>query len=282
MNEIRLAYGHEEDDFFYEHVRRDAPYDCFPHFHGSYEIYCLLAGRRHYFIKNRSYDVQEGDLIFIDRLDAHQTSDFGDPGHERIVINFRDAFLTGGAEHPIVPALAFDAFRESGRLLRPKPDERAFAESLLGRMAGELTRRDAGWESYVRLLLAELLLFAVRRMNDRPAEESTHPMHRKIAEIVRHIDRHYAGRLDLTAIANDFYVSPPYLSRSFRKVTGFTLTAYVHFARVRAAQRLLRDTGGRMIAIAETAGFESLAQFNRIFKRVAGMTPSAYRSRLNM
>lgn len=277
MNEIQLAYGREDDDFFFEHVRRRAKFHCSPHFHRSFEIYYLIAGRRHYFIKNRSYDVQAGDLVFIDRLDPHQTSDFGDPGHERILINFRELFLTGGADYPLVPAMAFAAFREAGWLLRPKPDDRAFAESLLGRIAGELTRRDTGWESYVRLLLTELLLFAVRRMNDRPAEESTHPMHRKVAEIVRFIDEHYAEPLELANLARDFYVSAPYLSRSFRKVTGFTLTAYVHFARVRAAQRLLRDTGGRMLAIAEAAGFESLAQFNRIFKRVAGTTPRAYR-----
>lgn len=279
MEHIRLTYGQEEEDFFFEQIQRSQPYSINNHHHSTFEIYYLLSGQRRYFIKDRTYDVYAGDLVFIDRHDVHKTSDLGPPGHERIVMNFSEAFLTGGVQHPLVPPTIFEVFRGRGHLLRLRPDERNFVQSLLDKLSREIVRQEPGWNSYVRLLLVELLLYAARQMerNDAAAMESAHPVHKKVAEVVQHINGHYGEPLDLTTIADTFYMSPSYLSRSFRKVTGFTLMEYIHFTRIHAAQKLLCETGLKIIDVASAAGFENVGHFDRIFKRITKMTPKTYR-----
>ncbi|WP_424767223.1 AraC family transcriptional regulator [Paenibacillus sp. sgz302251] len=52
-------------------------------------------------------------------------------------------------------------------------------------------------------------------------------MHAKISEVVRHIKAHFAEPLRLDAIAEHFFISPFYLSRMFKEITGFTFSDYI-------------------------------------------------------
>ena len=99
---IIVDYGHEESDFYLHQVDAHDALRANNHYHSTYEIYYLLSGRRHYFIKDSTYSVAAGDLVFINKYDVHKTSVLGSPQHERIVMNFSDAFLGIGSS--AVPA----------------------------------------------------------------------------------------------------------------------------------------------------------------------------------
>ena len=68
------------------------------------------------------------------------------------------------------------------------------------------------------------------------------PTHRRIAEVVKYINAHYREKLRCLALAERFEMSPSYLSRTFKKVTGFTVVGYQNLTRVREAQALLAKT----------------------------------------
>ena len=77
-----------------ERLRRDRPYSMtVNHFHDHYEIYYLLSGKRYYFIQDRSYLIQEGDLVFIDKNELHKTRNADDHHHERILLSFDDSWI---------------------------------------------------------------------------------------------------------------------------------------------------------------------------------------------
>ena len=71
-----------------------------------------------------------------------------------------------------------------------------------------------------------------------------------------------------------------YFCKSFRRSTGLTFTDYVARVRVEQAKQLLINPHQRVSEAAYAAGFQSLSQFNRVFRRVAGEPPTAYRARL--
>ena len=77
-------------------------------------------------------------------------------------------------------------------------------------------------------------------------------------------------------LAETFYISPFYLSRIFKEITGFTIINYLNLTRIREA-RLLTDTDLKIVDIAESIGFESLTHFDRTFKKIMKLTASKYR-----
>ncbi|NBD24401.1 helix-turn-helix transcriptional regulator [Paenibacillus glycinis] len=272
-----VTFGDEDRDFYIQQVHRTKPFGRTNHYHPTYEIYYLASGERVHFIDQRTVRLTAGNLVLVSKHVVHNSSDIGPPEHERVVINFSDAFL--GAGHPLHDPLLFGAFARRSVLLKLNSQERFFVEQLLAKMVAEAAQERPGRELYLRVLLTELLLFAARHpVDERPeTPDQQSPLHQKITEIAAYINGHFTAKLMLPDLARRFFVSPYYLSRSFKAVTGFTLIEYVNLTRIREAQRLLRETELKIIAVAERTGFESAGHFDRMFKKLTGTTPLQYR-----
>jgi AraC-like DNA-binding protein len=86
--------------------------------------------------------------------------------------------------------------------------------------------------------------------------------------------------LSVADVAHRVTLHPDYLGKVFRNATGMTLTEYIARVRVENAKERLPERSCRVAEVAFAAGFQSLAQFNRDFKKYAGMCPSRYRASL--
>ena len=95
------------------------------------------------------------------------------------------------------------------------------------------------------------------------------------------IAEHCCEQLCLTDVAGAVHMSPHYFCRIFRKSTGLTFTEYLSRERVEIVKRTLLDPHMRVSEAANAAGFQSLSQFNRVFRRIAGGSPCQYRDRLH-
>ena len=91
------------------------------------------------------------------------------------------------------------------------------------------------------------------------------------------IHEHSDEELSLTQVAKAVNISPNYLSEKFKQVTGTNFVDHVASTRFEKARTLLPDAGLRVSEIAFAVGFQSLSQFNRVFKRLAGTSPTEYR-----
>lgn len=94
----------------------------------------------------------------------------------------------------------------------------------------------------------------------------------------KYIDEHSREELSLTRIAKAVNMNANYLSENFKQVTGIKFVDYVAHARFKNACDLLRNSRLRISEIAFAVGFQSLSQFNRVFKKLSGKSPSAYRA----
>ena len=86
--------------------------------------------------------------------------------------------------------------------------------------------------------------------------------------------------LSLSRVAKAVNVSAGYFSELFHKTTGMTFTEYVARVRVEKVKHLLANPQLQITTIAYDTGFKSLSQFNRVFKRVSGISPREYRLKL--
>ncbi|MEI7025497.1 AraC family transcriptional regulator [Paenibacillus sp. y28] len=268
-----------EDLFSIEKMRRSGPFSMpINHYHAAYEIYYLLSGERYYFIKDRTFHVRKGDLVFIGGNVLHKTSVCGDIAHERILLNFKPAFLPYGQKQL---ELLLSPFEAELPVLSLNPLEQITVESWLQHMLDEQQSNEPAEITGILLqsLLAQLLVFSGRAYAQKhiPAFEHVSPQHRKISEVVDFINAHYDHSLQLQDIGDRFYISRFHLSRLFKEVTGFTFVEYVNTVRVKEAQRQLRDTGEQIIHIAERSGFENVSHFCRVFRQISGTSPSQYR-----
>ena len=110
----------------------------------------------------------------------------------------------------------------------------------------------------------------------------TTPRHRaepaEIWKTRRFIEEHAAEELSLRRVAKVVNIHPNYLSERFKQVTGTNFVDYVACTRFKAACRLLHHGDLRISDIAFAAGFQSLSQFNRVFRRLSGKSPTQYRA----
>ena len=94
----------------------------------------------------------------------------------------------------------------------------------------------------------------------------------------KYIEQHAGEQLSLTKVANFVNRNANYLSENFKQVTGINFVEYVAGRRFANACDLLRNPNLSISEIAFAAGFQSLSQFNRVFKRFSGISPTQYRA----
>ena len=91
------------------------------------------------------------------------------------------------------------------------------------------------------------------------------------------IEEHSSEELSLKKIARAVNMNANYLSETFKNVTGINFVDYVARTRFKTACALLRNSKLGISEIAFAAGFQSLSQFNRVFKRFSRKSPTNYR-----
>ena len=92
------------------------------------------------------------------------------------------------------------------------------------------------------------------------------------------IHKNYTHALPLHKVAKAAGINPNYLSEKFKQVTGMNFVEYIARSRFEGACDLLRNSDRRISEIAFAVGFQSLSQFNRVFKKLCGKSPKLYRA----
>ena len=104
------------------------------------------------------------------------------------------------------------------------------------------------------------------------------PLVRKARE---YIEQHKMEPLSLGAVAQASGASVFHFCKVFKKTTGLKFTDYVARVRLESAKTQLLNPSRRISEVAYDVGFQSLTQFNRMFKRVFGQSPTAFRAHLH-
>ncbi len=99
----------------------------------------------------------------------------------------------------------------------------------------------------------------------------------RIADVVDHVVNNFAESISVGQAAEMAGMTEITFSRNFQAVTGHGFNEFLNRIRIGQACAMLYASDDQIITIAQDAGFNNLANFNRHFLKVKGMTPSAYR-----
>jgi AraC-like DNA-binding protein len=99
----------------------------------------------------------------------------------------------------------------------------------------------------------------------------------RINKLCRYIDEHFKDNIALSEVAEQAHLTPQAFCRFFKKSTGKTFVSYLNDIRVREACRLLgTGTCDCISTVAYLCGFNSITNFNRVFRNVIGESPKEY------
>lgn len=98
-----------------------------------------------------------------------------------------------------------------------------------------------------------------------------------IDEVARYLKEHFRSEVSLNDLAEEFFVSPTYLSRRFKEKRLCTITQYVEGVRLKTAKDLLGNPMISVSEVAELVGYSDPNYFARVFKKNVGIAPTDYR-----
>jgi signal transduction histidine kinase/DNA-binding LacI/PurR family transcriptional regulator/AraC-like DNA-binding protein/DNA-binding response OmpR family regulator len=98
-----------------------------------------------------------------------------------------------------------------------------------------------------------------------------------VKRAVAYFHQNYDHALSRWEVAEAVGVSESYLSRVFRQELGISLWDYLNRYRILQAKRLLRRKSDSIKTIAPRVGFKDPAYFSRVFHKLTGLSPTAYR-----
>ena len=99
-----------------------------------------------------------------------------------------------------------------------------------------------------------------------------------VKNALEYIRENSREKLRLADVADQVYVSQWHLSKLLNKHTGKTFSDLLNGARMDRSKELLKDPSLRICDVAEMVGFQDLAHFSRVFKKMEGMSAGEYRN----
>lgn len=125
--------------------------------------------------------------------------------------------------------------------------------------------------------MAFLLAKITRRFSDCVFDLKAVKHADMIRKALRYFNAHYPEKISLESVAEEVRLSPSYFSRLFKDEMNTSFSAYLNELRIDKSKALLGDRSIGLAEIAGRVGFDDQSYFTKIFKKVTGMSPGAYR-----
>ncbi|AKF84398.1 transcriptional regulator, AraC family [Myxococcus fulvus] len=163
-------------------------------------------------------------------------------------------------------------------VLRPTSVQRRRLLRWMRLMEEEQTRNERGNEE-ASLSLLRLVLIELERMAS--PEALTEPASVGLSRrALTYIETHCLEPLSLAKVARELGRSAPHVAGVVRQETGRTVGEWILECRMAEARSRLRHTDERVDIVADRVGYADVTHFIRLFRRVHGVTPAAWRRRM--
>ena len=186
------------------------------------------------------------------------------------------------------PLLSKSQFHSIRRMLDRARCGLAFSGLTIMKVFGkidELTHQRRGFHavlSFLELLYDLSLADDSRTLSSSSfARIKTSNESRRVNKVQQYIASHYAEDVRLETLADLAGMTPVAFSRFFHQRTGRSLSEYIIEIRLGIAARMLIDTTKMVAEICYDCGFNTLSNFNRLFRKHKGCTPTAFRENFN-
>jgi AraC family transcriptional regulator len=138
--------------------------------------------------------------------------------------------------------------------------------------------KDVFIEHALQELLIRLMQTQTRHLLIDKSESLAHS--HRIAFAVQYIREHLHEDISIEDLCRKACLSRPHFFRCFKNELGLTPTDFINRSRIERAQHLLRQPQRSITDACYAVGFNSLSYFNRVFRKVTGLSPQQYQKQI--
>ncbi len=236
------------------------------HYHDVIELYFVTSGSCNYFIDEKSYDVEPGDIIIVPEGILHKVNSASED-HTYILMHCKKRHI---------PYSILNYLKKIPYLYR-NPNISDKIKDILNAIENEFNNPDEFSNDEI-LLHIHMLFFLLVRNLDTITHVKSNNVH--MIDILQYIQKNYSNNITLEELSKLFSLSTEHISRTFKKETGFNFVEYLTTVRMHEAEKLLLSN--KKISIAEIAyrcGFNDSNYFSERFKQFYKLSPSQFRKK---
>lgn len=268
---------------FAYHTLYTSAYGVKPHKHEHYEVLYCINGSFNVWINNELFVLHNGDVLFINKNDIHQSRPISAGANTYMVLRFNSRILT-----PLIQSVDlktnlssfFNSFYVDHYFKRTDLITASLA-NIMEKIADENALNDIYRNASITLSINELFLIIVRNWEKKYSQYSTYSNanHETMQIINNYIEENYSKKISMGTLAQKCTMSYTSFSRFVFKYTGVNFSTYVNNIRLKYASIMLVTTKYSITEIAINTGFSSPSYFSDYFKKSYGMTPQHFRNR---
>ncbi len=248
-------------------------------YHDSIEIQYIFSGKCTYFIRNKLYELEKNDLLIIHNNEPHCF--VNSPKIEKLCLIISKDFLKNieNKQINLKPLLTCrKGFAHKVRFPDPAETELLVVLKQLIKEYEDIKSNRQPFSGRLVYLFSMILKYHSEKktINKKPALNTSQQKY--VKEALYFIDQNYTRDIDLNDLAKAVHITPTYFSHLFKKLTGNTFKDYLINKRISfAKEQIAKNPTEKIISAALFSGFSDLSNFNHVFKKLVGTTPSEYR-----
>ena len=250
------------------------------HRHTNFEIATVLSGGGVYSTDNAAYPMQKGDVFVFSSNEYHCISSVNPEGLQILNLQFKPIYLLGKNREGISKEHYNFCFTHSKEFSnRIESENASLLKNELFSIKNELINCDIEYKLAVKSHVNNIMIELLRNHKYFQPVETQNKSHIKnLKNVLLFIDEHFAEKISLSDLAKQCSMSDNHFSFVFKSVFNILPSEYIISKRLEyAVQLLISNPDMNMLDIALQCGFNNSANFNKIFKKYIGTTPSQHR-----
>lgn len=249
------------------------------HWHSCFEISAVTGGTGAYLIEEKKYPVAPGDIIILNNVEPHMLT-VNEETFSQTVLTFSPGLVCKGISDVTDLAYIAPFMERSADFQNLIPAASNYAKPIqqqIVRILQEYTTREYGWQLMIKAELLSLLTLLSRHFGEKSESGEIRRHLMKLQPVFQYIEAHYSEAVTLSECAALVNFTPQYFSSYFHDTTGMKFIDYLISVRIHHTAELLKTSSMTIVEIAYQCGFNNIGNFNTLFKKQIGKTPSEFR-----
>ena len=243
------------------------------HSHDFCVLTYIISGSCTYKIGDMSYEVKKGDVLFCNPgvshgrhfLEGQEIIEFQTGFNNLWLKNMKKDCLINEGDSPVIKPVKYEA---------------EFIKCC-DEIIAEKQKNEPGYELILKSLIMKLIVIFIKEtLVEIEASESLdfeyYDKTTIVNTIISYMNDNYMKAISLDRISKNTYLSPVYISKLFKELTGDSPINYLIKIRLSKAQELLREGHMTIKVIAKSVGYDDAYYFSKLFKKYYKLPPSKF------
>lgn len=241
------------------------------HWHVYYEVELCLAGEGTQICNSMENELRRGTLTLLSPRDFHQLQSNCAEGVRFKTFCFQEEILTAELQALLQQVQPPFVFQLEARDFETIYADFCYLDHVLNR---EHRYRAQIAPRQIELILLKILEIAQFQPQLQTRQQANEKRQRDLQPVIAYINDHYGETISRNELAAMMHFSPTYLSTTFKKTFGISISDYIMNCRMKNAKAMLKHGNESIKNTMEKVGYNSASLFYKHFFRYYGIKPS--------